>query len=380
MTYQPTAEEANAGVKWVPQVDDWPKLEFNMYLDSTSFVRGRSGWRLTPTGDAEFGNVVIRGSIQSMGTQRRAASVAGGKLMVSAGTILTRALGAADTVIYVRDYCFEPDDIVRLYTDPYHDEYLRVTSKHTVVEVTDSDRIVGEFSYTVSRNIGSGTGSPAAFEKGDVVAVWVRADTGGVLIDADDAQGPFMDVLERTGDGPDDVVTRVRVGRLDGIDDPIFDPTGGVFGFGLYGDNVFLKGRFVIASDSTGPFGIVGHDSTGWQDWGYGGGTTYIDGGWIFTGTIVVGHLDFDATGWQGWRHSSDITLIDGGYIYTNTVTADKIDATSLSAISANMGTLTAGEIEVASGNAKIHLDADNRRLDIYDENGTLRVRLGDLS
>jgi len=390
MSYQPTAEEANAAVKWVPGVDDWPSLEFNIYLDSTGFEAGHSGWRLSPYGDAEFQNVVIRGAIQSMGIQRRAASVAGGKLMVSAGSILTRDLGAGDTVIYVRDYCFEPDDIVRLYTDPYHDEYLRITSKHTVLTVSDADKVIGEFSYTVQRNIGSGLGVPCAFEKGDVVAVWVRSDTGGILIDADDAQAPFIDILERTGTNPDDVLTRVRVGRLDGIDDPLFDPFGGISGQGLYGDNVILKGKFIITSDSTGPFGIGGYDSTGWQNlwsdatawhaWGYGGGTTYIDGGVIYTNTIVVGHLDFDATSWQDWQHPDDITLIDGGSIYTNTITADKINVDTLSAITADMGTLTAGEIRVQSGSAEIHLDAANRRIDIRDENGILRVRLGDLS
>jgi len=47
----------------------------------------------------------------------------------------------------------------------------------------------------------------------------------------------------------------------------------------------------------------------------------------------------------SGWRHSSDTTYIDGGHIYTGTITADKINVTSLSAISADLGTITAGSI-----------------------------------
>ena len=46
-----------------------------------------------------------------------------------------------------------------------------------------------------------------------------------------------------------------------------------------------------------------------------------------------------------GWQYS-DTTYIDGGNIYTGTITANKINVTDLSAISANLGTITAGTIQ----------------------------------
>ena len=46
------------------------------------------------------------------------------------------------------------------------------------------------------------------------------------------------------------------------------------------------------------------------------------------------------------WCYNNDITYINGGKIYTGTVTADKINVSSLSAISANIGTVTAGTIQ----------------------------------
>lgn len=46
------------------------------------------------------------------------------------------------------------------------------------------------------------------------------------------------------------------------------------------------------------------------------------------------------------WCYNNDTTYIDGGNIYTGTVTAEKISASSLSAISANLGTVTAGVLQ----------------------------------
>jgi len=47
----------------------------------------------------------------------------------------------------------------------------------------------------------------------------------------------------------------------------------------------------------------------------------------------------------SGWAHASDTTKIDGGDIYTSTITADKLNVSTLSSITANIGTLTAGTL-----------------------------------
>ena len=88
--------------------------------------------------------------------------------------------------------------------------------------------------------------------------------------------------------------------------------------------------------------------------------------------------------------------------IVAGAVSADKISVTNLSAISANMGTVTAGRVRSAAqdsqGKPLVELDLDNanfslrsstsggrleitdQRIDVYDTNGTLRVRLGKLN
>jgi len=57
-----------------------------------------------------------------------------------------------------------------------------------------------------------------------------------------------------------------------------------------------------------------------------------------------------NATDDSAWRHSSDTTKIDGGKIYTGTIVADALSVTELSAITADLGTCTSGSIELGLG------------------------------
>lgn len=57
-----------------------------------------------------------------------------------------------------------------------------------------------------------------------------------------------------------------------------------------------------------------------------------------------------DTNFWAGdWRHSSDSTKIDGDLIFTGSITAPKITVDYLSALSADLGTITAGNITLDS-------------------------------
>jgi len=72
-------------------------------------------------------------------------------------------------------------------------------------------------------------------------------------------------------------------------------------------------------------------------------------------------------------------TYITGNLIVQNTITSDKLSVNTLSAISADMGQITAGTIRLpASGSSYIIIDGANNRIDVYDS-GVLRVRLGNL-
>jgi hypothetical protein len=87
-------------------------------------------------------------------------------------------------------------------------------------------------------------------------------------------------------------------------------------------------------------------------------------------------------------------TYITGSLIVQNTITADKLSVNQLSAISANLGTVTAGSMSInnkfivdSSGNTTIQSGTSGARMEIrnnvikvFDAAGALRVQIGDLS
>ena len=78
-----------------------------------------------------------------------------------------------------------------------------------------------------------------------------------------------------------------------------------------------------------------------------------------------------------GWSKTGATTYIDGGKIYTNTIVAGAINVSTLSAITANLGTVTAGIAQSSDG--KLKIDFTNKWLKVYDAAATpvLRVHLG---
>jgi hypothetical protein len=60
-------------------------------------------------------------------------------------------------------------------------------------------------------------------------------------------------------------------------------------------------------------------------------------------------------------------------------MSADRIDAATLSAITADLGTITAGTMTFSvDANNYLKIDGPNQRIDVYS-GGVLRVRLGKL-
>ncbi len=84
-------------------------------------------------------------------------------------------------------------------------------------------------------------------------------------------------------------------------------------------------------------------------------------------------------------------TQISGGIIKTGTVTADRMSVGQLSAISADLGSINAGSLNIngrfivaadgsttiRSGTSGQRMELDNQQMRVYDGNGVMRVRLG---
>jgi hypothetical protein len=77
-----------------------------------------------------------------------------------------------------------------------------------------------------------------------------------------------------------------------------------------------------------------------------------------------------------GWVEKSEI--IDGDLIVASSITADRMSVTQLSAITANMGTITAGTIQSTGSGERIVITEDV--ITVYDSSNNVRVKIGDLS
>ena len=100
---------------------------------------------------------------------------------------------------------------------------------------------------------------------------------GSIYLTSDDSAAPFIDIVDGVYSHAvwnSAGVTRVRVGKLSGITD--WDFGGPLSGYGLYGNNVYLKGNIYATS------GIFN-------------GTVYASGG-IFSGTVHASDGDFTGT------------------------------------------------------------------------------------
>lgn len=88
---------------------------------------------------------------------------------------------------------------------------------------------------------------------------------------------------------------------------------------------------------------------------------------WVTQSTYITGSLIVENT-------------ITSANLSTGSVTASKINVTNLSAVSSDMGTLTAGTIRLpGTGTTYMIVDGTNNRIDVYNA-GVLRVRIGNLA
>lgn len=175
---------------------------------------------------------------------------------------------------------------------------------------------------------------------GSTFYYWVRGvSTGGV-------EGPFHDTVGVEGATSEDPLSEI-INASAGLPLAEVQATLGTQGFGMIdtaqGDKAFavLADRFSVFDGTDGavtPFQVVN-------------GEVYINSAVIADASITSAQIA--------------------------SLAADKITAANLSAISANLGSITAGSL--AGPNDRFKIDLANNRLEVYDDSGTLRVRIGDI-
>lgn len=168
----------------------------------------------------------------------------------------------------------------------------------------------------------------AAFVSGDQPAIgydyvrlgnWYDSSRRGVVyLTSDDSNAPFIDIADNISyhsDWNTAGAIKARLGRLSGISDAAFGGT--LSGYGLYSNNVYLRGQIVVTGGDLG--GLAATDVNA--------NTTTIDGGKITANSVTASQ------------------------IAASTITANLLSVSTLSAITADMGSLTAGSIVIGSTN-----------------------------
>lgn len=136
-----------------------------------------------------------------------------------------------------------------------------------------------------------------------------------------------------------------------------------------------VAGDIVTVSYNVGNNAVVYRFTTNWVTQ-----ATYLTGSLIVDGTITGNKVSANT--------------ITGTNIAGSTITADKLSVTQLSAITANLGSVTAGSLSInnkfivdPSGNTTIQsgtsgarMEIRNNAIKVFDAAGTLRVQIGDLT
>lgn len=310
---------------------------------TTPIVTAASNLTVSPTGDIitnpagkdilpvtnydiAIGSDTLRYKAISVGEMRVETLVAqdvlstiGGRIIVAPTTLLTSDLGTGGTTITVKHNNLSSGDRIFLQDAPGGTpqiEYMAVTSV--------AGGSAGAYTYTVTRNL-DGSGADAWYA-GD--AVLDTGQTGSGLIDIFSIQG-----ILSTGVGPA-IVGNVRTGSTYGSIEPrwLIGRMDGYYGYTSTSCSGSVPCFGAAFGTPTGAW--IKIDPTNGLRLGY-NTTTY-------TQIDAAGNATFTGDG-------SGVTSINGGNIQTGTVTASKISTSTLSAISADLGSVTAGQIVVGS-------------------------------
>jgi len=336
-------------------------------IQSGDYISENRGFKIQDNGFAEFEDVRVRGRISSSVFEYDKISAVGGKLLVSNSSVLNLNVSSTDTTITTEDSVFSDGEIIRI-KDGINEEYMEI------IDSSDAP------TYDVIRNINSNPAIPT-WSKGTAIVSTGKnisgEQTGFILLDAVSNYSPFIDINLRDSSVYNDWTTKVRIGNLEGITD--LDFGGSLLGYGLYATNVYLKGTLfapTIKSANSGyrldltPSGIIVYDDLDNE-------VFKINLSGIDSGDVIIGDkLTNNYVQWdeslgvlyvRGSLNATDLTAgtINADRIAVGSITANKLSVTQLSAITADLGSITAGTItgatiRTAITGSRIFMDTNN--------------------
>jgi hypothetical protein len=220
-------------------------------IQSSTYVSGYagSGYKLDNASEntLEVDNLKVRNKLSAYELEINEISSIGGSLLVSAANGIPYLVsgtrfyfdedGGANPITFaVNDYCK-----AQIWTGAGTGSYLG-----QVTAVVHSATLGNAY-------IDCTTVSGTPWSKMKLVQIGNSSNSGRqsvIYITSSDTNNPYIDMCSGVVAGSLTGKQRLRIGNLSGITDAAFG--GALSGYGLYADNVFLKGSIVIASGSSG--------------------------------------------------------------------------------------------------------------------------------
>lgn len=257
-------------------------------LRSSNFASGVSGWAIDANGTAEFSNVFVRGELH-------AAVFVKDLIEAHAGTmVIAKSAGVLALDMVVPE---APEDHWFMYlNDPPGGGFLLDESDICRVK-SEYSAGVGDTWFAIQARLDMGNGTQRyycvyrygtrgiTYPAGGAVVDYGLSGQGVLMMTAELNYAPYYDVITHAGAPWTTQTLKVRLGNLAGVTDAVLSPSG----YGLYADNVFLKGDLLagggkvkifsdgitIAADSE----LVSYQNITWKN----GATTFAETGAGFT-------------------------------------------------------------------------------------------------
>jgi len=202
------------------------------------------GWKIDSSGEAEFENAKIRGTLRTAVFEKDTISAVGGAVIIANATVTTGSdvlSGSMNGNVHgVPSASFQVDTVGGWSVG----EYAIVKSVETAGFTNELMKVFSSSinptpTLHMSRSLNGNT--IPTMSAAQVIVSYAKEDQGFIFMNATSGSDtPFIDIMERTGSGHLDIETKVRLGDLSGLN---ASKVGSNPGHGLYGENVFLTGK-----------------------------------------------------------------------------------------------------------------------------------------
>jgi len=221
------------------------------------------------------------------------------------------------------DTTFAIGDILRIKIG-IEDEWMRVLDNSNAPTYEVERDLAG--SYASNDN--------PTWGRGSTIVNYGQSGAGGLFMTSSEDYSPYLDILTHSGSPWSTISTKVRLGNLEGISDSLY---GTLSGYGLYSDNVYLRGKLYAPDIKTAisgsrielnSNGLIGYDGSNNEIFGM-----LLDSisGIGDVGDFIIGDINGDHLIWDSSEGELSFTGTGGGSDFISNIVFSTIDGNTAS-------------------------------------------------